>query len=1592
MMDELISCCNERLSLGDSQSEIKELADRLSSLTDSDRNLASYHSECRKRITNPNTMERLRSRSKRILPDSPAACLSEGPGRPSSMPDSVAVRPKRIKTTPKAEVCIFSSCSFCPNTKTLEPLHRVFSEKMGENLLEIKLKTLDDNVRTCVSGLESPGDAVALEIYYHRNCLRSAQRTFTLCDRSNLQVIRSVCDEQLLISVQNTLVDDSVSLGMDKVNCEYLSILKRYNVEVNETQNYRKHLKTLITERLQNVQFIQSLRKNESDSIVLPKAVSKAMELRSAFMDSECMIDHLKSAADILREEMMSHRNWSFTGSFETFENPQLLQFFLSHLLFGHHAMKVSGIRNEEVDKTVDVACQFLVQNTRSDRQVKHQPKKDDGFRQTVQTPLSIGLPLAIHSSVRSKDLVNNLTDVYIGSDYQRILDLEKRVEQGVLLRMKETGGFCLPEFVKKGVNVWFAVDNIDLLEDTPTGQNTFHGTVIVMNQRADDGEPVNQPLVIPEKLDSETLLAFKAKYAEEPVIKTKPIRFEDYQQGKRESLLSNDYTHTWELASYFATDRGEHQRDENDVHQETEVRPEESVHPVPEESILSVADSTRKVKKIVKEGVMPTWGATKSLLLKHSLQSPTQKTNTEVIAPLFKTSPTDYRTLYTVLMLTQGISAHVVGPERKTLITLDLDLYTRALRIQQSVENNWILRPGVLHIVFCALHALGKTIDGSGLDTCAIESGIYTAAALRGIYGGKAYKRGVEYHITTSLAIMMLRLKDIFSAVSPGPVRVQCTALKTALHQRNPEMVDIFNNVQSWYVGQLKMHIEDKENIGELAQFFLQYLQQVESLLQLISACRSGDWEGYLAALENNIKYFFAHDLLNYARLMPIHLGQMNALEQDDPATWNALETGDFVVAKSVVPFTRLFTDQTLEQEIKELKRHGGMVGLSQDDAALDRLVTTTPHLAHIVRQYLNSFPQSNKSSERSEHYQLTGNVAVRTSENARKLCHSIELHCVGNPFTEKAPLKSLVSSALVTERAKDDIQHFSEKGQTRFQEFVSDRLLPKSTLSVWDCMRKLKLKTYSNWMEKTKVRVGDKVVKLREERELLGRFLIIQRSRPDLVPKLEETIGNYEMSIVPRSLFTVDGSLYIPTDKASLLHVVEEAKTESVPMPDVAMADVPMRVTRVLIVDAMAVLQSMTKTPTMRKISDLSDAFIKRVDGMLRNYDEGRIVFDRYIGQSLKNKTRQKRAKTSTEYAINPEMKLTMSMKELLSSSMTKSRLTFMLAEGLLEHYSTNSTFKIVVVYDTKIKGHDFEQQHTHEEADTLIPNQVLASVADSPWRDIYVWSPDTDVLMLLLDVVSCGRLGPQTSLKFQTGKGAKYREIDVVKRVEVIGQQKCQGLIGLHNFTGADWGGKFVGISKKTWANAYMTLVESDDAINCFRELGEGPIPTELVNGQLPPQVKCLEQFVCSVYCSKGPQTLPSLRWELFCSKNMEGEMLPPTLAALLPHITRANYMAMRDKSYTRNCPTLPPIEENGWSEKEGSELYVPMRCLNMPAPRSVIELTKCGCKAGCKGRCSCCKNGLPCTPLCKCYGMECGNVIRIDDEHAELDDDE
>ena len=46
-------------------------------------------------------------------------------------------------------------------------------------------------------------------------------------------------------------------------------------------------------------------------------------------------------------------------------------------------------------------------------------------------------------------------------------------------------------------------------------------------------------------------------------------------------------------------------------------------------------------------------------------------------------------------------------------------------------------------------------------------------------------------------------------------------------------------------------------------------------------------------------------------------------------------------------------------------------------------------------------------------------------------------------------------------------------------------------------------------------------------------------------------------------------------------------------------------------------------------------------------------------------------------------------------------------------------------------------------------------------------------------------------------------------------------------------------------------------------------------------------------------------------------------------LLPHITRANYIAMHDKSYVTRSRDLPAVEQSGWRLDKG--VYVLCRAL-------------------------------------------------------------
>ena len=425
-----------------------------------------------------------------------------------------------------------------------------------------------------------------------------------------------------------------------------------------------------------------------------------------------------------------------------------------------------------------------------------------------------------------------------------------------------------------------------------------------------------------------------------------------------------------------------------------------------------------------------------------------------------------------------------------------------------------------------------------------------------------------------------------------------------------------------------------------------------------------------------------------------------------------------------------------------------------------------------------------------------------------------------------------------------------------------------------------------------------------------------------------------------------------------------------------------------QVLIIDGMVGVQCLKKSHETKKLVHLKKQFIGRVKQKANrgDYSEIRICFDDYFSRNVfKDQMRNKRTGDDHRDGEGFDFYDDMCIKrtpiaDMLKADMSKHKLTEYFALGLLDEYKGNAQVKVIVSYHGHMyinEPHNLEPEftsHDHPEVDTQIPLHVIHTLTENSHKHIDIYSVDTDVTTLMVDLVARNLAGPTTNIITHAGKARAPKRIDIVKQVETIGEEKSQALLGFYDFTGNDYGHKWVGVTKERWSNRFFSLPSNHCILKAFSSLGTltSEECTLTADGNLHEKIKPLEEFVCMVYDKDGPKSLPSVRWKLYSKKNKELENLPPTRAALVPLIQRTNHFSRIHKSYTHTHPDIPPTTENGWTKEDGTDTLQPVLCLSPPAPKSILKLVKCGCKVGdCSSKqCSCHREGLTCTSLCTC----------------------
>jgi len=955
----------------------------------------------------------------------------------------------------------------------------------------------------------------------------------------------------------------------------------------------------------------------------------------------------------------------------------------------------------------------------------------------------------------------------------------------------------------------------------------------------------------------------------------------------------------------------------------------------------------------------------------------------TRVGAPPLLAAPAhEWNTLLTVLMQARNISTKIVGSERKTVISLDMGLYLPAKKLQMARDDlgHLILRPGELHIVMAMLRTIGAYMENSGLDMCWTESELYGPSTVKQILDGNHVKRGQRAHMTTLQALFMLYL-EAFCKVPETHLVLQnvvkeladaCTnGTKAQVQKAHANMT---NRIQSHGILERMSEFDAAQCQNPMFVVMRQYMRMVMEMLAFIRAVRTGDWGLHLAALEMFTAYFFAHDRYNYARMIPLYLAEMASLSESDPEIYEEFQQGNWIVNKNAqVAFCAVGADHALEHINRSMKVSGGLVGITLNESARAKFFLIAPELARLAEQ-ANTLAGLSSNHSR-HHHNLTAADIQREEKRIEQLTSTIKIFT--NPFSDHTDLFNLVTKVVMTENAKKDLCQQRDIGRQLFECYVKDRI-QSGKVNLWATMKKRKLLTWKSSGKTAKLSTPDKIVELQEDRSLFARMMMVCKSRPEI--DIKEAVGQYEFSIVPRSLFAADGTMLHCSLKSSLMGILEKLHDNSTANANEDQQTAT-RV-KVSIVDAMAEVQSLDKPEWIRNCSQLAEHFNNRIFHKYNDCDEVRVIFDRYdLPTSLKAATRDKRqsGQVPIYYRITDTTQIAkVPMKKLLSHIKTKMELTAYLGGKLIE-YGENNGKQLVVAYGCEYQATHKDVQYlrsNQEEADTkMILHAVDASRHGA--TEVNIHSPDTDVFILAIRRYT--ELCEHTL--FVTGRGLNHRVIPLKPIVQALGNAKTAALPAFHALSGADNTGIFAGRGKLVCWKAFQAA--DTHVISALCNLGTTVMPCQ-------DTITDIEKFVCQLYQPKtNITTVKELRWFLFRKKQAQSDRLPPTQAALYEAILRSHYQLMVWNNDIVPNPQLPSPQNYGWKMDE--DHWLPVMTKLPPAPEAIIQLVKCGCvKERCStNRCQCRKAGLSCTDLCTCSDTESCENGQEDEEDNVLE---
>ncbi len=480
--------------------------------------------------------------------------------------------------------------------------------------------------------------------------------------------------------------------------------------------------------------------------------------------------------------------------------------------------------------------------------------------------------------------------------------------------------------------------------------------------------------------------------------------------------------------------------------------------------------------------------------------------------------------------------------------------------------------------------------------------------------------------------------------------------------------------------------------------------------------------------------------------------------------------------------------------------------------------------------------------------------------------------------------------------------------------------------------------------------------------------------------------TVGHYECSNFPPSLFHEDGTMRLQGTKSSLVKVLlkETNVTPVSTLPDV-------QLNTAVVLDAMHCIHkwSFNKGDTF---GNIADRYLHRIlHDIPSDTKIIHVCCDRYRDTSLKLAMRQHRQSHShkcksyevcTHYRTpeagdffamddNKAALLSFLCEEWSATPLSQPGMQLYLGGGFHEETKT------MLVTDQSVSS-VLDLQSTQEEADTRIILHLIHAVSNGVER-VVIHANDTDVIVLCIYYLSTDKLNTLKELWVRTEQD-KYIPIHDI--TAALGPAMCQRLPFVHSLSGRDTTSYPYFTGKKAWFES-MQAVDTP-AIETF-----GEEDTELSDDVYQ---EARSMCIC-VYSSKDDDfdDIASLRAHKFLRYKSAAtlKLLPPTEDSFRQHVKRCALATIIDKRAHVAQPALPPYTNFGWSIENTEQTLQPVQSTANIWPEQMSQSLSCNCKTGCLSkRCSCSRRGVRCYIGCHCTGTR-EKCARFQDTASDSD---